>query len=146
MCVWRIKDCQVHSYYLFCIDSVQVSNSEQVLLPGCRRTWPGQSLVGIFGRCKWILTWYYQRRFAQLGSRNLNRCPWHPGERSLFFWKSGNLFRSLKGLRNLSRQTLDNLAQIQTLTLLPAVSDRGAACQGAVFQTSPIATHWPGMK
>lgn len=43
LCIGRIKGFEVHSY-LFCFSCVLVSSSEKVLLPGCRRTGPVQSL------------------------------------------------------------------------------------------------------
>lgn len=39
---------------------------------------------------------------------------------------------------NLSHQTLDKLAQIRSLTDLTTMSDWGAACQGADFQTDVL--------
>lgn len=66
LCIGRTKDFEVHSYHLFCIDCVLVSSSEKVLLPGCRRTCPGQSLVVILAgaseRChgsinEYLLSW-----------------------------------------------------------------------------------------
>lgn len=44
LCIGRIKDFEVHSY-LLCFTCVLESSSEKVLLPGCRRTCPVQSLV-----------------------------------------------------------------------------------------------------
>lgn len=46
LCIERIKDFEVHSY-LFYFGCVLVSSTEKVLLPGCRRTCPVQSLVVI---------------------------------------------------------------------------------------------------
>lgn len=77
LCSGRIKGFEVHSY-LFCIDCVLVSSSEKVLLPGCRKTCPVQSLVVILAgaseNChgsvnEYLLSWV---------PKAYQRWPWYP--------------------------------------------------------------------
>ena len=98
MCVWRIKDCEVHSYHLFCINCVLVSSSASF----CH----GAEGLDQFRFWWWFLAgaseyWHGTINFAELGTQNLSRWSWYPDECFVSFWKSSDLFRSLIGLRKL---------------------------------------------
>lgn len=96
LCIGRTKDFEVHSYHLFCIDCVLVSSSEKVLLPGCRRTCPVQSLVVILAAAMVL-----SMNICWAGYLQPTGVAMVPSERNISLWKSDSLFRSLIGLRAL---------------------------------------------
>lgn len=91
LCIGRIKDFEVHSY-LFCFSCVLVS-SEKVLLPGCRRTCPVQSLVVILSGA--VLS----MNICWAGYLQPTEVLLVPSECNISLSKSDNLFRNLIGLR-----------------------------------------------